>query len=142
MTLVCLRLHLLNTWPATAFPAAEIIWEMETRSGPGVSAVIQRRSEKAHRLPGDLSARMTGKWERRLVMPDGCRVLEDLLAHDPPPDPSDEAGSSVIERSAMPDSPERFHAQIQASIPTGLHGIRRAAGTRSRVKPESRCSPG
>lgn len=64
-------------------------------------------------------------------MPDGCRVLEDLLAHDPPPDPSDEAGPSVIERSAMPDSPERLHAQIQASVLAELHGIRRAAERRA-----------
>lgn len=64
-------------------------------------------------------------------MPDGCRVLEDLLAHDPPPDPSDEAGPSVIERSAMPNSPERLHAQIQAGIPAELHGIRRAAERRA-----------
>lgn len=43
----------------------------------------------------------------------------------------DEAGPGVIERSAMPDSPERLHAQIQASIPAELHGIRRAAERRA-----------
>ena len=31
----------------------------------------------------------------------------------------------------MPDSPERLHAQIQAGIPAGLHGIRRAAERRA-----------
>ena len=132
VTLVCLRLHLLNTRPATAFPAAEIIWEMETRSGSGVSAVIQRRPEKAHRLPGDLprgrDRRTMGAalgYARRVSRPRrplGARPATRSLRRGRP---------SVIERSAMPDSPERLHAQIQASIPAELHDIRRAAERRA-----------
>lgn len=40
------------------------------------------------------------------------------------------ARPDVVERSAVPDSPEWLHAQSQAGVLAELHGIRRAAERR------------